>query len=138
MAICTSSVTALVKDFLIYSQMQYDEVSVYFVDTSAICELHKQYFNDPSVTDCISFPMDDVNEVGYRVMGDVFVCPETATSYVAEHGGDVYHEVTLYVIHGLLHLIGYDDIDDEDRQVMRQGETDYLAHVTAKELWLHA
>src|SRR5581483_4850985 len=138
MKVSTPAVIALVTDFLDFSKVKYDEVSIYFVDTPAICELHKQYFNDSSVTDCISFPMDDVNEIGYRVMGDVFVCPETASNYIASYAGDVYHEITLYVIHGLLHLLGFDDIDDEDAKEMRQAEKEYLAHVAAKKLWLHS
>lgn len=134
--ISTSSVIALVQDFIKYSKVSFDEVSIYFVETSEISQLHAQFFNDPTTTDCISFPMDDAEDEGYRVMGDVFVCPETATSYVKIHGGDSYQETTLYVVHGLLHLLGYDDIEDEDRQKMRDAESTYLARVEKKHLWI--
>ena len=84
--IATDSVVALVTEFLKFSNLNFDEVSIYFVDTPTICEMHKQFFDDPTTTDCISFPMDSAEDEGYRVMGDVFVCPETAHSYVATDG----------------------------------------------------
>lgn len=118
------------------ADVKYDEVSIHFIDTPAICALHQQFFNDPTTTDCISFPMDDADATGYRVMGDVFVCPATAKDYVEVHGGDIYKETSLYVIHGLLHLLGYDDIDDDDRQEMRDAEKRYLEYIDKKKLWL--
>lgn len=130
------SVEKLVLDFLAFHHVAFDEASIHFVDTSTICDLHEQFFDDPSPTDCISFPMDDAEEEGYRIMGDVFVCPETADNYVKSNGGHVYHEITLYVIHGLLHLLGYDDIDEEDQRVMRAEEARYLKQVAAKSLWI--
>jgi probable rRNA maturation factor len=81
--------------------------------------------------------MDDQDDDdGYRVLGEVFVCPETAIHYVKSNGGDVYQELTLYTVHGLLHLIGYDDIEDEDRVLMRKEETRYLEHVSSQGLWI--
>lgn len=133
----SSSVVALVKDFLTFHEVDFDEVSIHFVDTAVISHLHAQFFDDPSPTDCISFPMDDSNEEGYRMMGDVFICPETASAYVASNGGDAYHEVTLYLVHGLLHLLGFDDIDEEDRLLMRSEEKRYLSHVSKKNMWLY-
>lgn len=133
-----SSVEKLLLDFVAFHRVVFDEASIHFVDTPTICSLHEQFFDDPSTTDCISFPMDDAEEEGYRVLGDVFVCPETADNYVKENGGDVYHEITLYVVHGLLHLLGYDDIEEEDQALMRAEEAEYLKQVAAKGLWLRA
>jgi probable rRNA maturation factor len=132
-----SSVENLVSDFIAFHHTTFDEASIHFVDTPTICDLHEQFFNDPSTTDCISFPMDDAEEEGYRILGDVFVCPETADNYVKSNGGDLYHEITLYVVHGLLHLLGYDDIEEDDQVLMRAEEARYLKQVAAKNLWLH-
>lgn len=99
-----------------------DEVTVYFIDTQAMCDLHQEFFNDPSPTDCISFPMDEEEDLGYRVLGDVFVCPETAIRYAEDHQLDPLEETSLYIVHGLLHLMGYDDIDENDREEMRRAE----------------
>jgi probable rRNA maturation factor len=103
-----------------------DEVSIYFVDTEEICQLHQTYFDDPSTTDCISFPMDPPDEPGYRLLGELFVCPETAFTYCATHGGTPKQETILYLVHALLHLMGYDDIEEEDRMEMRAAEQRHL------------
>lgn len=135
-AIDQRSVKKLVKDFLDFHSQKFEEVSIQFVDTPTISQLHNDFFGDPSTTDCISFPMDDANAEGYKILGEVFVCPETAVSYVETHGGDITHEITLYVIHGLLHLLGYDDISVSDRKAMRAEEARYLKHVASKDLWI--
>lgn len=136
MPVTEESTQKLVEAFVKFYGIHYDEVAIHFVDTPRICELHAQFFDDPTPTDCISFPMDDPEEEGYKVLGDVFVCPATALNYVHAKGGDTYQELTLYVVHGLLHLIGYDDIDEEDRKDMRSEEKRFLSHVRANKLWL--
>jgi probable rRNA maturation factor len=129
LAVSLDAAKAIIKAVLQEEHQPCDEVSLYFVTTEEICSLHKQYFNDPSPTDCISFPIDEDPTAHYRVLGDVFVCPETAINYAALHNTDPYEEVTLYIIHGLLHLIGYDDMSDEDAAIMRQAESHHMARV---------
>lgn len=120
------AVQALTTQVVSNEGYHYDEVSIHFVDTKTISELHEQYFDDPSPTDCISFPIDDPDAEGYRVLGDVFVCPETAIEYAEKHGCDPYEETALYIVHGLLHLMGYDDVEEEDRKEMRAAEERHL------------
>lgn len=103
-----------------------DEVNIYFVDTPAISQLHEEYFNDPSPTDCISFPIDQGVNSPYTVLGEVFVCPATAIEYSAKHRKLPYDETTLYIVHGLLHLLGYDDISDNDRKLMHKTQAHYM------------
>ena len=136
MPVAAEKAQQLVEEFNTFYNVNFDEASLYFVDTPKICELHAQFFDDPSPTDCISFPMDDADDEGYRVMGDVFVCPATAMNYVLSNGGDTYQELTLYVIHGLLHLIGYDDLEEEDQLEMRKEEARFLERVKSAKLWL--
>lgn len=106
------------------------EVSVTFVDEETICNLHEEYFDDSSFTDCISFPMDD------EILGEVVVCPLAAIRYVQENGGEVYRELTLYIIHGLMHLIGLDDLEDDDEAEMRAAEEKHLLLLEKKGLSL--
>lgn len=131
-----SSVEKLVKEFASFHEITFDEASIHFVDTPTISDLHAKYFDDPTTTDCISFPMDDLDEEEYCILGEVFVCPETAIDFVETHGGDIYQEITLYTVHGLLHLLGYDDIEDEDRKEMRAEEARFLKHLNTKSLWI--
>lgn len=107
---------------------QCHEVNLYFVDAETISSLHRDFFDDPTVTDCISFPIDDAQERD-RLLGEVFVCPAVALQYAEDHQLDPYEEVSLYIIHGLLHLMGYDDIETEDQTKMRQAEQHHIAQL---------
>lgn len=99
-----------------------NELSLYFVEMKVICLLHDKYFSDPSPTDCISFPMDGPMDP-YRILGEIFICPEAACHYAKSHPKTTaYQELTLYIVHGMLHLFGYDDINQIDRKKMRGAE----------------
>ena len=119
---------ALAKAVIAFEGQQCDEVSLQFVTTKEISRLHDHFFNDPSTTDCISFPLDDEGE-DYRVLGEVFVCPETALHYANSHHVSPLEEVSLYIIHGLLHLMGYDDLSPKDRKEMRAAEKRHLINL---------
>lgn len=139
LSISPSSVEPIVSSVLIGEGRAYDEVGIHFVTTKEICRLHALYFDDPSPTDCISFPLDldiENDPTGCALLGDAFVCPATARDFVAEHGGDVYEETTLYLVHSLLHLLGYDDIDAEDEKRMRQAEARHMEQIKKKGLLL--
>lgn len=119
------AITLIVNQVIRGEKQKCEEVTICFVTTNQICKLHKKFFDDPSTTDCISFPMDDEEEP-YRLLGEIFICPETALHYAQEHNTDPFEEVTLYIIHGLLHLMGYDDINDEDIVQMRKAEKRHM------------
>jgi probable rRNA maturation factor len=133
LAINISNVKALVKAVIAFENQKAHEVTIHFVSKEKISALHAQFFDDPSVTDCISFPMDDEEEE-YRVLGEVFVCPEVAIEYADSHQGDPLIETALYIVHGLLHLMGYDDIDEKDRKLMRATEKKHIVNLKTKGL----
>lgn len=140
LSIAEKSVSDVAAEVLQLENQMCDELSIYFVTREGISRLHQQYFNDPSPTDCISFPMDDQSESGYKVLGDIFICPETAKEFLAQSNEPtqiaIYQETTLYLVHGLLHLLGYDDINDRDRQDMRNAEQRIMSHLTLRNLFL--
>lgn len=105
---------------------QPDEMGVIFVDTEEICKLHEQFFNDPSPTDCITIPIDADKENGFQYLGDIYICTDTASQTCSEHNLTYEQELTLYVIHATLHLLGYDDIDPEDKALMKSKEKTYF------------
>ncbi|NGX57589.1 MAG: Endoribonuclease YbeY [Chlamydiae bacterium] len=125
----------VVSETLRLEGVKADEVSINFVDEETICALHGRFFNDPSFTDCISLPLNN-NSSDYVLLGEIFVCPLAAVGYTMESGGDPYEEVLLYVIHGLLHLMGYDDIEDEESRKMRQAERRHLENLKSLKLSL--
>jgi probable rRNA maturation factor len=113
-----------------------DEVNIYFVDSSAISQLHEQFFDDATPTDCISFPIDDQEGESHRLLGEVFICPAMAIAYAAKYEGDAYQETTLYIIHGLLHLMGYKDLEEQDIALMREAEAHHLQNLQSLNLQL--
>jgi probable rRNA maturation factor len=105
-------------------------VAIHFVSKKKICELHEMFFDDKTPTDCISIPIDDPEEdAPHSHLGEVFVCPKVAIEY----GGDPIQETMLYVIHGLLHLLGFDDITPKDRKAMRKEERKALRFIAVLE-----
>lgn len=119
--------------------LTFDEGGIHFIDSKKMCSLHDEFFNDSSLTDCISCPIDpprQKNESRYCVLGDIFVCPEVAKAYAEKNQCDPYEELTLYVVHGLLHLMGYDDIEEKDRKEMRLAEKKHLENLSNLGLYL--
>jgi len=136
LSISQKSVESVVKHVLKEEKQHTDEVAVYFVSTEEISRLHKAFFNDPSITDCISFPLDQEDVMDYHILGEIFICPKTALDYVGEANADCYRETTLYLIHGLLHLLGYDDIQDQDLKSMRRAERRLMKPLIQQKLFL--
>lgn len=129
------TVKQVVQTVLTIESQEADAVSIHFLSEKAMCRYHKQYFDDPTPTDCMSFPIDERAEKGkFRHLGDVFVCPMTALRYAykifARHQdqslGSIeelfWKEMALYIIHGVLHLLGYDDSTASSRSLMRRHE----------------
>lgn len=126
--ISTSQIEEMMQRLFEAYDVQCREVFIHFVDKKAIGKIHKDFFGDPSPTDCISFPIDPPESSEEdSVLGEIFVCPEVAVEYSEEHQGDPQEEVSLYLIHGFLHLVGYDDIEAVDRQEMRRQEKKCIA-----------
>ncbi|MDR3624891.1 MAG: rRNA maturation RNase YbeY [Chlamydiales bacterium] len=140
LAISSTSVQKVVSCLLLeFCNKKYDEVNIYFVGEEEICKLHEEFFDDPSPTDCISFPMDtEDDESEYLILGDIFISPKAALDYVSLDSKDVYEELTLYLVHGLLHLLGYDDINEADIKKMRAAEKIHLDHLKAHSVYLTA
>ena len=104
-------------------------VCIHFLSDRAMRQYHRRFFQDSSSTDCMSFPIDQgTREGGFRHLGDVFVCPKTALLYSNNSESLFLKEITLYVIHGMLHLLGYDDQDPKSRLQMRRQERSALAY----------
>lgn len=94
------------------------ELSVVFLPADIHTGLHKQFHSNPDPTDVITFRGNPVANFG----GEICVSPDFALDYIRVHGGDFSAEVTLYLIHGWLHLCGLNDIEENDRVTMRKEE----------------
>lgn len=134
--ISSAAVSAIASHVIFLERQNYQEVAIHLVGPKAICKLHQDHFQDASITDCISFPVENSENMPYRMLGDVFVCPQVAVDYANRHHTDPFQETTLYIVHGLLHLLGYDDIDPKDRQRMRRAERRHMKALLTQGLCL--
>jgi probable rRNA maturation factor len=109
------------------------EVSITFVDSERMAQLHLEHMGEHGPTDVMSWRMDDLLPgtadlpSGPGVLGDVVICPDFAADQarVAGHGLDA--EVELLLTHGLLHLLGHDHVEPEEHQVMFRLQDELLA-----------
>lgn len=99
------------------------EVSIAVVDDPTIHELNRTYLQHDYPTDVLSFVLEESTD---SLSGEVIVSSDTAISNALEYDLSPEDELLLYVIHGLLHLVGYEDKNDRARAEMREQETGYL------------
>jgi probable rRNA maturation factor len=91
------------------------ELSLSLVDEEEMTRLHERYTGADGPTDVLSFPLEDEDRDGERrLLGDVVICPAVA----AGQNHDLDAELRLLVVHGILHLLGYDHEEDADRDEM--------------------
>ncbi len=98
------------------------EMSLAFVDNPTIHRLNKQFLNHDEPTDVLTFPLSE----GKKLAGELVLGVQVAQEVAQEQGHDVQVELALYVIHGLLHLCGFDDKKPSDERTMRERERHYL------------
>jgi probable rRNA maturation factor len=100
------------------------EISLAFVDDITIHRLNLRYLQHDEPTDVLSFPLSEAGSK--KLAGELVIGAEVALARAQEQNHDVQHELGLYVIHGLLHLCGFDDHDSENAAAMRARERHYL------------
>ena len=92
------------------------ELSVSLVSADEMSELHVKFAGEQGPTDVLSFTMDEEG-----LLGDVVICPEVA----AKQAKDISAELRLLLVHGILHLLGYDHQEDEERTAMWERQERY-------------
>lgn len=112
-----------------YLHVTTDEIIFHFVTKEAIAQIHSDFFNDPTPTDCITFPIDQDTPSGHSILGEVFICPEVAIEYASAHQINPYEETTRYLVHGVLHLLGYDDLEESSYAAMHAKENECVKYL---------
>ena len=100
------------------------KIGVAVVDDRTIAELHQRYLDDPDPTDVLSFLLERSPKY---LEGEIVVSADTAAASAPTYNWTAAEELLLYVIHGALHLVGYDDSTPKKRPKMREKEGEYLA-----------
>ena len=101
------------------------EVSIAVVDDRTIRDVNRRHLDHDWPTDVISFVLSDPGDEA--LSGEVVVSAETAARTAARDGVTMWTELLLYVVHGLLHLCGHDDLTEEGAAAMRRREGELLA-----------
>ncbi len=99
------------------------EVSVYIVDEQESQELNFQYRAKDKSTNVLSFPADIPDEVGVPLLGDLVVCAPVVEREAVEQGKTLEAHWAHMLVHGTLHLLGYDHVEDDEAEVMEALET---------------
>ncbi|MEW6554966.1 MAG: rRNA maturation RNase YbeY [Actinomycetota bacterium] len=92
-------------------------VSVTVLDEAEMSELNRRYLSRQGPTDVLAFPLGEDSEEGY-LLGDVLICPQLILARRGEYGVVKGRELDFVAAHGVLHLLGYDDGDDEGAAIM--------------------
>lgn len=94
------------------------ELSLVFLTDAALSKIHADFMDDPTATDVITFE----GERASGLAGEICVSVDTASSYARTHRRKFAEELTLYLVHGWLHLAGYDDLQPAKKRRMRAAE----------------
>lgn len=122
--LCLEQYHALVQRVLAYLKIPAAEISVQFVDNPTIARLNWQHLQHEGPTDIITFPLSPPDSD--QIEGELVISVPWASHTAAANGDQLEDELNLYLIHGLLHLLGQDDISQEDAQKMKFREYEIL------------
>lgn len=99
------------------------DISIIFCSDNYILDINQRYLSHDYFTDIITFDYCE----GDRLSGDLFISVDSVRENAAEYGTDFTEELNRVMVHGILHLIGYDDHTEEDIALMRSKENYYLS-----------
>lgn len=107
------------------------ELSVFFVGSAAMRHLNRKYRGEDRDTDVLAFPLEE----GGGMLGDVVVSVERARRQARKWGTTLNREILLYLVHGILHLRGCDDMTVEGRKKMERRQDELLRSILKKGRW---
>ena len=114
LALSTVRAAELARRVLAAEKAREVMLSIAFVPRAAIARLNREHLGHRGATDVISFGFSDPTGSGV-VVGDVYICPEIAAENARRHGAGVREELARLVVHGTLHVLGYEHPEGEER-----------------------
>ncbi len=103
------------------------ELCISFIDDGRMRELNRTYRNIDRTTDVLSFPQGE--GPGYTLLGDIVISLDTARRHSVSYGNTEHEEIKKLIVHGILHLLGYDHKKKKETEVMREKEKELLSVV---------
>ncbi len=112
------------------------ELVIRIVDTQESADLNQQYRQKSGATNILSFPFEVPEHIELNLLGDLVICAPVLEAEALEQQKDLYDHWAHIVIHGVLHLLGYDHITDEDALIMEEKEIYLLNELNIKNPYL--
>ena len=125
----TSELDKVIKFACKHLNVENPLLNIVIVDNEKIQEINRKYRNKDMVTDVISFAFEDNKDLEYdnvRFLGEIYISYERCKTQAEEYGHSIKREFIYLAVHGLLHLLGYDHIKEEDKKIMRALEEEIL------------
>jgi len=113
-------------DTVLKDPSQDSEIVIRIVDKEEMIQFNEQYRNKKGTTNILSFPFEAPEGVESDLLGDLLVCAAVVEAEAAEQNKKLEHHWAHMIVHGVLHLIGYDHINDEDAEEMEALEIKIL------------
>jgi probable rRNA maturation factor len=112
-----------------YEGLAEQEVTIRFTDEAESQSLNHEYRGKDKPTNVLSFPFEAPPGIEINLLGDLVICAPVISREAEEQHKDVSNHYAHMTVHGLLHLMGYDHIDDAEAEEMESKEIDILAHL---------
>lgn len=112
-----------------YEGLSDQEVTIRFTDDAESQSLNHEYRGKDKPTNVLSFPFEAPPGIEINLLGDLVICAPVISREAEEQHKDVSNHYAHMTVHGLLHLMGYDHIDDAEAEEMESKEIDILAHL---------
>ncbi|MFN0117184.1 MAG: rRNA maturation RNase YbeY [Elusimicrobiota bacterium] len=94
------------------------DLNIIFVDKKNIKKINMEFLNEKNSTDVIAFPYEIQKNITDQVFGDIYICVQEATLNAKEYSQSIKKELVRLIVHGTLHLLGYDDHKKKDYEKM--------------------
>jgi probable rRNA maturation factor len=105
------------------------EITIRFVDEKESAELNEQYRHKTGSTNVLSFPFEAPAEVELDLLGDLIICSDVVRKQASEQKKEELAHWAHMVVHGTLHLLGYDHLTDDEAAKMEKKETQILSQL---------
>jgi probable rRNA maturation factor len=122
------NIELLISSTLILNNIALEKVvTITFVDEHEMKELYKKYYGYAQSTDVLSFEAGEIDpESGKEILGDIVICYPFVEHQSLKLGNELFAEIQLMVVHGMLHLLGYDHMTEDQKSEMWQSQNEIL------------
>lgn len=125
----TEEIKGLLEYTLKYKKLENVEFNIIFIDNEKIRKINKEYRGIDRETDVISFALEDNENINFefgRLLGDIYISVDKMKAQAKDYGHSEKRECCFLVIHGLLHLLGYDHMTKKDEEIMFKEQEEIL------------